>query len=53
MDFVVWIFSDFRTYIFLFATLVVAFELVRRRRKNKAPRIAPGDYWASQKQKED
>jgi hypothetical protein len=53
MEFVVWIFSDVRTYIFLFAVLVVTSELVRRRRKNKSPRIAPEDYWASQKKKED
>jgi hypothetical protein len=53
MEFVVWIFSDFRTYIFLSAVLVVIFELVRRRRNNKSPRIAPEDFWASQKKKED
>ena len=53
MEFVVWIFSDFRTYIFLFAVFVVTVELLRRRKKNKAPRIAPDDYWASKKQKED
>lgn len=51
MEFVQWLFSDFRTYIFLFVVLVVALELFRRHRKNKAPRLPPENYWQNNKEK--
>lgn len=44
------LFGDFRTYVFLFVVLLVALELYRRHRKNKAPRVPPEEYWHQDKE---